>query len=105
MQKRISSTGANNIPLGKRGGEKEIPITQEAIRSHRAVRQLSDYEKWEVNQLIKTGVLAPEEHPDYDPETGMIGTFEETEEDQERDEAESAGGSEENPESAGHDGD
>eukprot|EP00938_MAST-03A_sp_MAST-3A-sp1_P003809 g3809.t1 len=81
MQKRISSTGANNIPLGPRGGgKKEIPITQEAIRSHRAVRQLSDYEKWEVNQLIKTGVLAPEEHPDYDPETGMIGTFEETEE-------------------------
>ncbi len=41
--------------------------------------QFGDYERWEIEQLKRSGVLAAEDHPDLDDERGVLG-FEETEE-------------------------
>ena len=41
--------------------------------------QFGDYERWEIAQLKRSGVLAAEDHPDLDDERGVLG-FEETEE-------------------------
>ncbi len=55
----------------------------EEKRAQRARKQLSEQELWEARQLIASGVLPPEEYPTFDAENGMgvMGGFEETEED------------------------
>eukprot|EP00939_MAST-03C_sp_MAST-3C-sp1_P003913 g3913.t1 len=76
-----AGSGVNAVAVG--GGAVTVRESrreeEEARRSRRAVRQLSDYEKWEVQQLIKSGVLAPEDYPTFDDTQGLLA-FEETEE-------------------------
>ncbi|CAN0359828.1 unnamed protein product, partial [Laminaria digitata] len=48
----------------------------------RAGKQLSEQEMWEARQLIGSGVLPVSEYPTFDPDSGMgiLGNFEETQE-------------------------
>eukprot|EP00944_MAST-04C_sp_MAST-4C-sp1_P012343 g12343.t1 len=39
---------------------------------------MGDYERWEVQQLVRSGVLSVEDNPDFDEEHGVLG-YEETE--------------------------
>lgn len=51
-------------------------------KSQRAGKHLSEQEMWEARQLIASGVLPVSEYPTFDPDSGMgiLGNFEETEE-------------------------
>ncbi|CAM9955713.1 unnamed protein product, partial [Ectocarpus sp. 12 AP-2014] len=55
---------------------------EEEKKSQRAGKHLSEQEMWEARQLIASGVLPVSEYPTFDPESGMgiLGNFEETEE-------------------------
>ena len=44
-----------------------------AAAARRPGKRLSSPERWEVTQLIKSGVLDVTEYPTYDPETGLLG--------------------------------
>ena len=46
--------------------------------SKRPKQQMGDYERWEIQQLIRSGVLSVEDYPDFDVENGVLG-FDETE--------------------------
>ena len=71
----FSSSGANSVPVG---GFKD-PMApapgrfdKEESRGRRPGKQISDYEKWELQQLVRTGALPAEEHPLWDEEFGLI---------------------------------
>ena len=58
----------NNYNGQSQGGNKKV----------RRKQHMGDYERWEVQQLVRSGVLSVEDNPDFDEEHGVLG-FEETE--------------------------
>jgi ATP-dependent RNA helicase DHX8/PRP22 len=85
------ATSANTIPLGKRGRSAGDPLAGTGMQptylgSHKyAVKKqrqskapMGDYERWEISQLIRSGVLSAEDYPNFDVEHGVLA-FEETE--------------------------
>ena len=86
--KLIGASSTNQIPLGKRRSKRERemdPKFRETTTTvnHKEVTKGStqatyDYERWEVQQLVRSGVLSVEDNPDFDEEHGVLG-FEETE--------------------------
>ncbi|KAL4424788.1 hypothetical protein ABPG77_000828 [Micractinium sp. CCAP 211/92] len=78
-----SATGANAIaanPSGPLGapqtalhGLSGIKVAEEdelGAKPKRRGKVMSDYEKWEISQLIKSGVLDPSEYPGWDEDEG-----------------------------------
>jgi ATP-dependent RNA helicase DHX8/PRP22 len=49
------------------------PAATAAATARRPGKRMSSPERWEVTQLIKSGVLDVTEYPNYDPETGLLG--------------------------------
>ena len=50
-------------------------VTEEPATTRRRGKKMSSPERWEVTQLIKSGVLDVTEYPDFDDETGQVGPF------------------------------
>jgi len=71
-----ASSELNETLSGEGQRFKDIAATQ---GSGRMKSQFGDYERWEISQLKRSGVLAAEDHPDLDGDDGVLG-FEETEE-------------------------
>jgi hypothetical protein len=46
----------------------------QAGRTRRPGKRITSPEKWEINQLIKAGVLDVSEYPTFDAEDGQVGT-------------------------------
>jgi len=65
-------------PLRSSYGEVKV-IDDSDTSSNSKVKRLSSPEKWEIKQLIASGVLDPSEYPTFDEENGLLNT-EETEE-------------------------
>ncbi|KAM7509680.1 hypothetical protein LguiA_020133 [Lonicera macranthoides] len=80
---RTNPSGLNNgVPM-TRTGLSGIKITEEDVSalSRRPLKRMSSPEKWEVKQLIASGVLSVKEYPMYDEETdGMLNEEEGAEE-------------------------
>jgi ATP-dependent RNA helicase DHX8/PRP22 len=53
-----ASSGANAMPLGGEKNQSSAPI--------RSAKRLTSPERWEIKQLISSGVLDPSEYPDLD---------------------------------------
>ena len=85
-----SAYSTHQIPLGKLrsnrvrdmdtkfSGNNYNGQTQRGNKKVRRKQQMGDYERWEVQQLVRSGVLSVEDNPDFDEEHGVLG-FEETE--------------------------
>jgi ATP-dependent RNA helicase DHX8/PRP22 len=56
-QARVSARGANAIPLNSKG------LTNEPVRS---AKRLTSPERWEIKQLISSGIVDASEYPDLD---------------------------------------
>ncbi|ORX59963.1 P-loop containing nucleoside triphosphate hydrolase protein [Piromyces finnis] len=57
----------------------EVKVIDDSDNNISKVKRLSSPEKWEIKQLIASGVLDPSEYPTFDEENGLMNT-EETEE-------------------------
>ena len=63
----------------RRKGKSSLGLSDEKIErlkelgKGRAKLQVGDYERWEIAQLRKTGLLAPEDDPNWDAERGYVG--------------------------------
>lgn len=76
---RAVATGANAAPVpsalhGLSGIRLKGDVAAEPARRK---KRLTSPERWEITQLIKTGVLDPSEYPNYDAETGTLNPEEE----------------------------
>ncbi|KAI7836400.1 hypothetical protein COHA_009732 [Chlorella ohadii] len=80
MQRQAGGAGASN-PAGPASGANAsalhglsgIKVKEEdelGAKPKRRGKVMSDYEKWEISQLIKSGVLDPSEYPGWDEEEG-----------------------------------
>jgi ATP-dependent RNA helicase DHX8/PRP22 len=88
VDQRRYGTASNAIPLGKRRrpgspprndlGKSTDSGSAKKKSAKRPKQQMGDYERWEIQQLIRSGVLSVEDYPDFDAEEGVLG-FEETE--------------------------
>jgi hypothetical protein len=47
-------------------------VTLQAGRTRRPGKRITSPEKWEINQLIKAGVLDVSEYPTFDAEDGQV---------------------------------
>ncbi|KAI3436603.1 hypothetical protein D9Q98_006020 [Chlorella vulgaris] len=63
-------TGANQTALHGLSGIKVKEDDALDGKPKRRGKVMSDYEKWEIKQLINSGVLDPSEYPDFDEEEG-----------------------------------
>ena len=72
-----SSSSSNETLSGEAQRFKDVAAAQKG--TGRMKSQFGDYERWEISQLKRSGVLAAEDHPDLDGDEGVLG-FEETEE-------------------------
>lgn len=57
----------------------DVPIPEDEAAGFKRVSNISDYEKWEIRQLISSGVLDAKDYPNFDEEHGVLN-FEEQEE-------------------------
>jgi ATP-dependent RNA helicase DHX8/PRP22 len=74
-----SSSSENSLSQTLAGEDARFKEVAEQQGAGRMKAQFGDYERWEIAQLKRSGVLAAEDHPDLDDERGVLG-FEETEE-------------------------
>jgi len=85
MKKRAEEekAGASANPTRGQAGLSGVRLTaddEDDGRQRRTVKRLSSPERWEARQLIASGVLDVRDYPDFDEEHGLLGNFEETEE-------------------------
>ncbi|KAJ3189912.1 DEAH-box ATP-dependent RNA helicase prp22 [Gaertneriomyces sp. JEL0708] len=57
----------------------EVPIVDDVDTHTAAVKRISSPERWEIKQLIASGVLDPKDYPTFDEDAGLLN-YEETEE-------------------------
>ena len=57
-----ASTGANSAPLGQKGGP--TPTFQDDVPGTNSARRLTSPERWELKQLIASGVADPRDYPE-----------------------------------------
>ena len=72
---RVGTSGANpdaphGQPRSALHGLSGIQVKEDDRAPKRARKRLSSPERWELTQLVKTGVLDPSELPDFDEEEG-----------------------------------
>jgi ATP-dependent RNA helicase DHX8/PRP22 len=57
----------------------DVPVLEEKVPGGRKVKRISSPERWEIKQLIASGVLDPSEYPNIDDDVGVLN-YEEKEE-------------------------
>jgi ATP-dependent RNA helicase DHX8/PRP22 len=61
----------------------EVPVAEEDLTAKKKVKQISDYEKWENNQLIAAKAIKLTDLPDFNQETGILQKEDDSDEDME----------------------
>ena len=56
-----------------------VPVLEHQRSEKGGVVRISSPERWEINQLIKAGVLDKADYPDFDEETGILPKVEQAE--------------------------
>ena len=59
----------------------EVPVAEEDLTAKKKVKQISDFEKWEIKQLIAAKAIKLTELPDFDEETGILQKEDDSDED------------------------
>ena len=59
----------------------DVPVAEEDLTAKKKVKQISDFEKWEIKQLIAAKAIKLTELPDFDEETGILQKEDDSDED------------------------
>ncbi|CAI5730536.1 unnamed protein product [Peronospora destructor] len=79
-QENKSSDSRSWINPSAPGMQRSQQLDDDDSKTQRAAKRMSSPERWEVQQLINSGVLSIEDYPNFDEENGLLNT-ETTEED------------------------